>query len=682
MKRWLALVLLLSACGAEPTPLPPSPPPASAAAIPEGQTPLERRELFLAAVELYQHGDVASSEPLFQRVVQTYSELADYGLRHLAKAAEARADAAGALALWQRLASERPDSVWIGEADLALGRAQVQAGQWQTASALLRSARGNLADARDRASALALAAQASAGLGDDDAARDTLAELRKAYPRSPEAISARDDAWERRETTSLRDVRSAREEAELLLAEAVPDKALSLIREAEARFGDSSDLPSLIALEATALEKRGQKDESSAVLSRLLATYPRHPAAAQALYRLASSAWNRDQDEDALELFHRYGRDYPRGEKAAEAIYAAGRIAQEARRFPAAAAEFERVARSYPGSSLATEAKFRVGWCWYRAGDRAAATRTFREVARTSSGMDRAAGLYWAARTEDDREGFRAILAEFPESYYATLAERRLGEPEGIALSGRLPEAAAGGVAGGSCDGGDTRHLVRFDELKAMKLRDFARRELAAFQDGVSGCDGFLVSAWVEVDGYRQSIGRALKVGGCGLTSDHLRSCYPLGYWPLVEGKIAEHSLDPYLVAGLIRQESLFDAQIRSAANAVGLMQIIPPTGERLANEVGLSGYSSDRLVEPDVNVTLGTQYMRDLLSRYDGNVPRTLAAYNAGENAVDKWNSRYPGLDDDEFVESISFRETRGYVKRVLQNQRMYRGLYAKGAR
>jgi soluble lytic murein transglycosylase len=80
---------------------------------------------------------------------------------------------------------------------------------------------------------------------------------------------------------------------------------------------------------------------------------------------------------------------------------------------------------------------------------------------------------------------------------------------------------------------------------------------------------------------------------------------------------------------------------------------------------------------DPARNVELGTRYLRQLLDRYDGNLPKALAAYNGGEDAVEKWEARAPGRPDDEFVERISFRETRGYVKSVLGNYRHYRRLY-----
>jgi soluble lytic murein transglycosylase len=214
-----------------------------------------------------------------------------------------------------------------------------------------------------------------------------------------------------------------------------------------------------------------------------------------------------------------------------------------------------------------------------------------------------------------------------------------------------------------------------------MSLDALARGELAAYQERAPGCDGFFVQSWTDVHGYRQSIGRALRAGGCGINASWLRFCYPLGFWDLVEPEAVARGLDPFLVVALIRQESLFDSDARSSADALGLMQILPATGHRLAAESGSADFRSAELYEPGRNVALGTTYLRNLRDRYGGNLPRVLAAYNAGEAAVDKWQRRYPDMEDDVFVESISYRETRGYVKRVLQNRRLYEALYGKSA-
>jgi soluble lytic murein transglycosylase len=152
---------------------------------------------------------------------------------------------------------------------------------------------------------------------------------------------------------------------------------------------------------------------------------------------------------------------------------------------------------------------------------------------------------------------------------------------------------------------------------------------------------------------------------------------YPLAFWELVQQKAQERGLDPYLVLALIRQESLFDARARSPAAALGLMQLIPPTAARVAKQIGLPAPSQEKLFEPEVNLTLGTQYLKDLLQRYSNNWFKAIAAYNAGEAAVDRWEKEIATDDIEEFVERIPYIETRGYVKLVLRNHRIYKRLY-----
>jgi peptidoglycan lytic transglycosylase len=681
MKRrtWVASLCFIAACAPEPSPLPPAAhPPALAAAIPEGRTPAERRDLFRTALSLYDRGDLESADALLRRLALVYPELADYALRYLAKIADARGDAVAALASWQTLLDSFPDSVWKGEGELAVGRARAAEGNWQAAAEHLAAARRDLKDATERASALSLASEAARRLGNLATARALSVELRSRYPQTSQARAAREQAWADRDTVALASFTSARDEISLLLSEGEGTRALELVSSAEERFRSPSEFPELLWLEASARFRSGDREAGERVLERIRVAYPHHAVASDALFRLASLAWNRDDDATALRLFGLYGRRYPRGSQAAESIYAIARIHQEARRYPEAAGQFARLAKVYPKSPLASEARFRVGWCHYRAGNRARAAAVFKELAERGA-SDRAAAYYWRARVSGDTGSYESILREYPESYYASLAEHRLGRPEGSALVHRIAHAPASAVSEPACTSPDP-HLARFDELRAMSLAPLARGELAAFQERISGCDGFLIHAWLDVEGYRQSVGSAAQAGGCGLDSPWLRFCYPLAFWEVVERESATRSLDAYLVAALIRQESLFDTSARSSANALGLMQILPATGERLATESGKPGFQSERLLDPADNIALGTLYLQELLGRYDGDLPRGLAAYNAGEAAVDKWQRRYPDVQDDEFVESISYRETRSYVKRVLANRRLYQALY--GAR
>jgi soluble lytic murein transglycosylase len=176
-----------------------------------------------------------------------------------------------------------------------------------------------------------------------------------------------------------------------------------------------------------------------------------------------------------------------------------------------------------------------------------------------------------------------------------------------------------------------------------------------------------------------QAYGRSLTLASQLPVSEGERYYYryPLAFWELVQQKAQERGLDPHLILALIRQESLFNARARSPAAALGLMQLIPPTAARVAKQLGLPAPSQAKLFEPELNITLGTQYLKDLMQRYSNNWFKAIAAYNAGEAAVDRWEREIVADDIEEFVERIPYIETRGYVKLVLRNHRIYKRLY-----
>jgi soluble lytic murein transglycosylase len=145
----------------------------------------------------------------------------------------------------------------------------------------------------------------------------------------------------------------------------------------------------------------------------------------------------------------------------------------------------------------------------------------------------------------------------------------------------------------------------------------------------------------------------------------------------MVKQYAEQRGIDPYLVLALIRQESLFDTQARSSAAALGLMQLLPSTAKRIAKQAGMSSPTPEALFEPEVNLALGTQYLKNLLQRYSNNWFKAIAAYNAGESAVDRWEKEIDTDDIEEFVERIPYSETRGYVKLVMRNHRIYKSLY-----
>jgi len=169
-----------------------------------------------------------------------------------------------------------------------------------------------------------------------------------------------------------------------------------------------------------------------------------------------------------------------------------------------------------------------------------------------------------------------------------------------------------------------------------------------------------------------------MAAGGEALPRELLTVLFPVAHWDLIQKHAAAHKLDPFLIAALVAQESTFDAGVRSSANAWGLMQILPSTGQRYARSLKIPGFNTASLTNPEINVRIGTTYFAELLKRFGGVAP-ALAAYNAGENRVVRWRAARPGVDRDEFIDGIPFPETQGYVKKIIGTAEDYRLLYRR---
>jgi soluble lytic murein transglycosylase len=166
-------------------------------------------------------------------------------------------------------------------------------------------------------------------------------------------------------------------------------------------------------------------------------------------------------------------------------------------------------------------------------------------------------------------------------------------------------------------------------------------------------------------------VGAALVAGFAYVNSTepawYIRIRYPLHYDSIVRGHARNYRLDPALLAGVIYAESKFDANARSSSGAIGLMQLLPDTAKGIALHTGGSRFRVSDLDDPEINVRYGSWYLRHLLDKY-GDERTALAAYNAGQDNVDRWRAEGKG---------IAFGETRHYVKRVEHLKTLYRRGY-----
>ncbi|RYZ64573.1 MAG: lytic transglycosylase domain-containing protein [Proteobacteria bacterium] len=154
---------------------------------------------------------------------------------------------------------------------------------------------------------------------------------------------------------------------------------------------------------------------------------------------------------------------------------------------------------------------------------------------------------------------------------------------------------------------------------------------------------------------------------------------YPTDQFTTISSQGEKNGLDPLFVLSLMKQESGFEGQILSRVGAEGLMQLMPYTGREVYGKVFGSPSAVERrdFLQPELNVTLGTAYLKQLSERYNGNGAMMLAAYNAGPARMDSWKKS--GIAERgflEFVEQIPFSETRGYVARIFRNYVYYKAL------
>ncbi|HET9269876.1 MAG TPA: transglycosylase SLT domain-containing protein, partial [Vicinamibacterales bacterium] len=362
---------------------------------------------------------------------------------------------------------------------------------------------------------------------------------------------------------------------------------------------------------------------------------------------------------------------------------------------------FRQLLRSFPRGRYTDRAAWKVGWRSYREGEFADAAEVFDGAAARSPRADnRPAWLYWSGRANDRLSNtvtanarYRLVVADYQNSYYGRLASKILASRGEPAVTARITAAPAPSVSAVVATDDIIRSLITAQMYPdALREVQYAQRvwgdspQLQATSAWIRHQQGLTLSAderFAALRGAITTMRRAypqfMAAGGETLPADVLRIIFPLDYWPLITKYSEQHKLDPYLIAALMAQESTFTAEIRSHANAYGLMQIIPDTGRRYARKMGIKPFNTAMLRQAETNVKIGTQYFRDLIDRYGG-AHFALASYNAGESRVDRWTDERPGLPQDEFIDDIPFPETQTYVKRILGTAEDYRYLYGGG--
>ncbi|MGY0799983.1 transglycosylase SLT domain-containing protein [Lysobacter sp. A286] len=243
--------------------------------------------------------------------------------------------------------------------------------------------------------------------------------------------------------------------------------------------------------------------------------------------------------------------------------------------------------------------------------------------------------------------------------FHGFLAADRLGQP--YALCPTQVDADASAIAKVAADPA----LQRAFGLHLLGHPSWAVKEWHYATDGFSDTQRQVAVKLAQANGWFDRAVFSLGKAPGEMQLYALR--FPLHHDATIRREAARNDLDPAWVAAEIRAESIFNPKARSGANALGLMQVLPSTGAAVARRIGQPWGGSDSLYDPDTNIALGTAYLRQMLDQYGGKPYFAIAGYNAGPAPLGRWQAQRPTMDADFWIETISYRETREYVARVL---------------
>jgi soluble lytic murein transglycosylase len=407
------------------------------------------------------------------------------------------------------------------------------------------------------------------------------------------------------------------------------------------------------------------------------------------LYYLTQIALRGGRDGDALAYATRLATDYPKSPLAAQGLYLVADARAERGAIGPAESLYKETGDRFPKTRWGSRALWQVGWLLSRSGRWTNAREAWVRAGELSAGTDAAAAAwYWAGRAaaqlghqDQAADSYRRAALLYGDTYYGQAAAARLGAPVRAAIDAPSPEVPAGVIP----------TLDRFRVLDALAQTDDATAELEAASLVAPAAERpavltMLSQRYTQAGDPRHGINTADNArDALGDPAPHRlplalwQALYPRAQWPAIMQASARAGVDAYLVAGLIREESRFDAAAVSSAGAYGLMQLMPGTAQSTARSLGMAAPDQRGLVDPVTNITLGAGVLKAELVRF-GRPDLALAAYNAGPNLVRRWMREHPGADPDTFIETVPYGETRGYIKTVQQSAAMYRWLYQDG--
>jgi soluble lytic murein transglycosylase len=432
----------------------------------------------------------------------------------------------------------------------------------------------------------------------------------------------------------------------------------------------------------------GRYNDATRVLTEL-ARSSTAPSAAEALYLAGRSQYRSGDEAAGRRTLMEVSKRFPTHPIAAQALFLAGDLAQDEQQFSDAAEFFEQATKAGPQTEPAGIAHMRLAGMAMAAGNKQLALQRYEDYAAAfSTGVRHQQAVFWAGRTRLDlgqRDTARTMLRQArdldPYSYYGLRAAEliaesvftdRLGEPPVTpARTSARTEAGLNRI--------DVMRQVGWNEAAAFEQDRIKQHfdsngpALYSLAEGLNRRNRASVGITIARELYRDA--------GSVWNTRLLRIAYPFPYRDLIVKQATSRGIDPHFMVALIRQESAFNPTATSSAGAMGLMQVMPPTGRGLARTFGIKRFKSSMLHDPDINIRMGAKFLADMMKTWKNRPDYVLAAYNAGPSRMSRWVHFPEAGDPDLFLERIPYDETRDYVRVVQLNARIYERLYGSEA-
>jgi peptidoglycan lytic transglycosylase len=640
---------------------------------------------------------------LDSNIVRDDSLLGDYGLFMRGNALEQAGNLPEARTTYEQLLHSYPTSLRSREAILRDADIMMRSGNAAAVPVLLKDVA-----AKDDATALLLTGKAYEQGSDATRAIGSYRRLYFYAPASAESVEAATAISRLGASVSPTTADEASARAERLYQAKRFSEALEAYNDAFARFpaaasNSEAQLHRVIAAANT-------RKIADAVSGLNAIPSSAGDTRAEALYYVAQTYARMKQWEQARATVEDLRRAFPKSQFTPRALVSAGQIAEDANN-PADASYFLRMAvNSYQGSPEVAQAQFDLAWMSHETDNFSESSKLLTEhlayyADKNTDNRGRAG--YWAAR-DSERAGklsearalYHAMLARYDANWYGYLAKQRLDAmyrsgigtvppkifPSDSVVGRAVANLQTVTVAEETAGAQEDKAIAKADELTNVGLDDWALEELAVASSSAANSPRVNL-AIARIYRWQEDNVRALNVLKKSfpdysqmkpeeLTREEWDVFYPLSYWDIIVQESRARNLDPFQVAGLIRQETVFMPRARSSARAYGLMQVLVPTAVLTAKKYGVDRtITEESLYEPRLNVQLGTAYLRDQIDKF-GRIEYVAAAYNAGPIRATQWRTSLPS-QMDEWAEAVPFKETRGYVQGVVRNRLQYLRLY-----